>query len=77
MKILNSDSQCVFRIKLVEKLQFVRPYWNILFEITYESKLTKRIFMRIIALLPVSKFYENLHAQRSMYLTYFSENIMG
>ena len=34
MKILNSDSQCVFRIKLVEKLRFVRPNWNILFEIT-------------------------------------------
>ena len=40
MKILNSDSQCVFRIILVEKLRFVRPNWNILFEITYESKLT-------------------------------------
>ena len=40
MKILNSDSQYVFRIILVEKLQFVRPNWNILFEITYESKLT-------------------------------------
>ena len=39
MKILNSDSQCVFRIILVEKLRFVRPNWNILFEITYESKL--------------------------------------
>ena len=40
MKILNSDSQYVFRIILVEKLRFVRPNWNILFEITYESKLT-------------------------------------
>ena len=40
MKILNSDSQCVLRIILVEKLQFVRPNWNILFEITSESKLT-------------------------------------
>ena len=40
MKILNSDSQCVFRIILVEKLRFVRPNWNILFEITYESKLS-------------------------------------
>ena len=40
MKILNSDSQYVFSIILVEKLRFVRPYWNILFEITYESKLT-------------------------------------
>ena len=38
--ILNSDSQCVFRIILVEKLRFQRPNWNILFEITYESKLT-------------------------------------
>ena len=34
MKILNSDSQCVFRVILVGKLQFVRPNWNILFEIT-------------------------------------------
>ena len=40
MKILNSDSQYVFSIILVEKLRFVRPNWNILFEITYESKLT-------------------------------------
>ena len=40
MKILNSDSQCVLRIILVEKLRFVRPNWNILLEITYESKLT-------------------------------------
>ena len=40
MKILNSDSQCVFRIKMVGKLRFVRPNWNILFKITYESKLT-------------------------------------
>ena len=40
MKVLNSDSQCVFRTILVEKLRFVRPNWNILFEITYESKLT-------------------------------------
>ena len=39
MKILNSDSQCVFRIILVEKLRFVRPNWNNLWEITYESKL--------------------------------------
>ena len=37
MKILNSDSQYVFRIMLVEKLRFVTPNWNILFEITYES----------------------------------------
>ena len=29
MKILYSDSQCVFRIILVEKLRFVRPNWNI------------------------------------------------
>ena len=29
MKILNSDSQCDFRIILVEKLRFVRPNWNI------------------------------------------------
>ena len=36
MKILNSDSQYVFSIILVEKLWFVRPNWNILFEITYE-----------------------------------------
>ena len=40
MKILNSDSQYVFSIILAEKLRFVRPNWNILFEITYESKLT-------------------------------------
>ena len=40
MKILNSDSQYVFSIILVEKLGFVRPNWNILVEITYESKLT-------------------------------------
>ena len=41
MKVLNSDSQCLFRIILVEKkLQFARPNWNVLFEITYESKLT-------------------------------------
>ena len=40
MKILNSDSQYVFSIILVEKLRFVRPNWNILFEITCESKLT-------------------------------------
>ena len=40
MGILNSDSQYVFSITLVEKLRFVRPNWNILFEITYESKLT-------------------------------------
>ena len=40
MKMLNSDSQCVFRMILVKKLRFVRPNWNILFEITYESKLT-------------------------------------
>ena len=40
MTILNSDSQCVFGIMLVEKLRFVRPNWNILFEITEESKLT-------------------------------------
>ena len=40
MKILNSDGQYVFSIILVEKLRFVRPNWNILFEITYESKLT-------------------------------------
>ena len=39
MKILNSDSQYVFSIILVEKLRVVRPNWNILFEITYESKL--------------------------------------
>ena len=30
MQILNSDSQCVFRIILVEILRFVRPNWNIL-----------------------------------------------
>ena len=29
MKILNSDSQYVFSIILVEKLRFVRPNWNI------------------------------------------------
>ena len=40
MKILNSDSQYVFSIILVEKLRFVRLNWNSLFEITYESKLT-------------------------------------
>ena len=36
IKILNSDSQCDFRIILVEKLRIVslRPKWNILFEIT-------------------------------------------
>ena len=34
MKTLNSDSQCVCRIILVEKLRFVRANWNILFEIT-------------------------------------------
>ena len=34
MKILNSDSQCVFRIILGGKLRCVRPNWNILFEIT-------------------------------------------
>ena len=62
MKILNSDSQYVFSIILVEKLRFVRPNWSILFEITYESKLTLLILMQIITLLPVSKFYENLHA---------------
>ena len=39
MKLLNSDSQCAFRIILVEKLRSVRPYWNILFEISYKSKL--------------------------------------
>ena len=39
-KILKSDSQCGFRIILVEKLRFVRPNWYILFEITLESKLT-------------------------------------
>ena len=62
MKILNSDSQHVFSIILVEKLRFVRPNWNILFEITYESKLTLTHFMQITTLLPVSKLYENLHA---------------
>ena len=62
MKILNSDSQYVFSIILVEKLRFVRPNWSILFEITYESKLTLLILMQIITHLPVSKFYENLHA---------------
>ena len=40
MKILNSASQYVFSIILVEKVRFVRPNWNILFEITYETKLT-------------------------------------
>ena len=40
MKILNSDSQYVFSIILVEQLRFVRLNWNSLFEITYESKLT-------------------------------------
>ena len=40
MKIINSDSQCISRIILVEKLPFERPNWNILFEITYESKPT-------------------------------------
>ena len=40
MKILNSDSQCIFRIELVEKLWVLRLYWNVLFVITYESKLT-------------------------------------
>ena len=40
MKKLNSDSQYVFSIILMDKLRFVRPNWNILFEITYESKLT-------------------------------------
>ena len=40
MKKLNSDSQYVFSIILVEKLWFVRLNWSILFEITYESKLT-------------------------------------
>ena len=39
-KILKSDSQYVFSIILVEQLQFVRPNWDILFKITYESKLT-------------------------------------
>ena len=33
MKISKSDSQCVFRIILVEKMRFVRSNWNILFEI--------------------------------------------
>ena len=51
MKMLNRDGQYVFRITLVEKLQFVRPNWNILFEISYD--LTN--FMQIITLLPVSK----------------------
>ena len=47
MKILNSDSQYVFSIILVEKLRFVRPNWNILFEITYESKLTLLILCKL------------------------------
>ena len=46
MKKLNSDSQYVFSIILVEKLRFVRPNWNILFEITYESKLTQLILCK-------------------------------
>ena len=87
MEILDSDSQCVFRIILVEKLRFVRLNWNSLFEITYESKIGVSMIrkyhthktqttpwhreedktdlnhlMQIITLLPVSKFYENLHA---------------
>ena len=62
MKILKSDSQCVFRIILVEKLQVVRPNWNKnnLNHLRIKTDLTH--FMQIITLLPVSKFYENLHA---------------
>ena len=47
MKILNSDSQCVFRIILVEKLRFVRPNWNILLEITYDSKRLRALHCRV------------------------------